>query len=272
MKTAKSGFREFSDHSVNIQRGCEANCRYCFARYDAVCRFQTCTKEQWPMPLINQKKVDRPWRGTRHGVIAYPSTHDISTLNLSEYLCVLRKLLDARNRVLITTKARWSCIPTICEAYQGYKKQIEFMFTIGSSNDDVLRFWEPGASGFEERLRCLQYAYETGFTTNVLCEPFLDGWALDIYNKTKQFITGNFWLGKVRQFERRVNLDGVTEEQMQKYVLPLKHLQNDECVLEIASSLMDKEKVQFKESVVAVIDRYCDGQAEKQLDCVEVAK
>ena len=251
----KTGFRELSDHSVNIQLGCEHNCRYCWARADAVDRYHRCTDGQWVTPVINQEKVDLPWRRKYKGVVAFPTCHDITDRNMSEYLCVLRKLLDAGNDVRITTKASWPVIPVICEAYLDYKPRIHFTFTLGSTNDNVLGFWEPGAPNYAARLGCLEYAYFKGYRTSVICEPYLDGWAVQLYESVKDYITEEFWLGKLNKFEKRVCLEGVTDEQMNRFVRPLKLLLGDDYVMEMVRALAGRPHVKFKESVQAVIDK-----------------
>jgi hypothetical protein len=129
------------------------------------------------------------------------------------------------------------------------------MFTIGSMFNDVIRFWEPGASIPQARISCLKYAYYKGYETNVLCEPYLDGFALAIYEQTLQYITGDFWLGCVKNFRQRVRLDGATGDEMQRYVNPLRILCDDEHIRLIASAFTDKPKVKFKDSIVRVLNK-----------------
>lgn len=256
MTSKKTGFRQWSKSSRNIQLGCEHGCRYCSARYDATTRFHRCTAGQWLDPKIDQQKVDKGYHKKEDGVIAYPTTHDITLRNLGEYLCVLHKLLDAGNRVLITTKAHWQAVTVICESCIKQKSQVSFMFTIGSTNNKTLQFWEPNAPSFEERLGCLQYAYHKGYETSVSCEPYLDGWPLHVYEATMDYITGSFWLGKLNQFERRVNLEGVTADQIMQYVQPLRILTDDAHVLALVQTFKDRPKVRFKDSIEKVIEKH----------------
>ena len=251
--TKKTGTREWSEYSMNIQRGCEHNCRYCYARHRAVHRFKLCDDRHWPLPCINEKKVDMPHKKKYDGVVMYPTTHDITQANLSQYLTVLRKLLDAGNQVLIVSKPHWPCITVICEAYDSYKEQITFRFTIGSTENDVLEFWEPGAPGFKERMACLAYAYHRGYRTSVSCEPFLDAYPTHVYEAVSSFLTESFWLGKVRNFNSRIDLTGVTEEEKHRYVEPLRKLQQDSVIKAVAAALKDKPFVKFKESNCKVV-------------------
>ena len=249
---SKTGTKEWASTNVNFQTGCENDCLYCFARGDAVGRWHRCTAEQWRHPVIDQAKVDKH-RGKVDGVVMFPSTHDLTPLNLSEYLTVLRRLLDAGNQVLVVSKPRWQCITVLCEAYQDYKSQIMFRFTIGSMDDAVLGFWEPNAPNFAERLSCLEYAFHKGFRTSVSCEPYLDPYVIYTYTACKPFITDSFWVGMLRHFERRVDLTGATVEQIKKFVKPLKEAQGDDVVKGIYRLLNGQPFIKWKDSVRKVV-------------------
>jgi len=240
-----SGTREWSSHSVNIQRGCEYGCRYCYARYDAVCRYRRCTPGQWSQPVINQKKVDRNY-GKFSGVVMFPTCHDVTPRNLSEYLVVLRKLLDAGNQVLITSKPSWSCITMICETLKEFSRQITFRFTIGSIDDEVLQFWEPNARNFKQRFACLSYAFESGFTTSVSCEPFLDAWPQHVYEACVPYLTDSFWLGLLNRLDQRVDLAGVPAELAERFVTPVKKAQMPAMLKEYHKAFAGKPYVKFK--------------------------
>jgi len=248
----KTGTKEWAEVNVNIQRGCEHGCRYCYARYNSVKRFKRCTAEQWLSPVIDSKKVDKNYR-RRKGIVMFPSTHDITTRNISECLVVLHRLLDAGNRVLIVSKPHWTCIPLMCESLKKYKHQIEFRFTIGSNDDDVLGFWEPNAPKFAERLACLWYAYKAGYETSVSCEPYLDAYVIYTYWSVVNYLTSSFWVGKLRAFNSRVDLAGVTEEQMIKYVEPLRSAQTDAVVMSIYKSFHSLPLVKWKDSIRKVV-------------------
>ena len=249
----KTGTKEWADHSMNIQRGCEHNCRYCYARYNAVDRFKTCEARHWPLPCINEAKVDMPHKRKYDGGIMFPTTHDITSANLSQYLCVLRKLLDAGNDVLIVSKPHIECIDTICNFYAEYRDQIMFRFSIGSTSDDVLGFWKPNAPTFTERLTCLKLAFDRGFKTSVSCEPYLDAYAPHTYFTCRDFITDSFWVGKLRGFNSRVRLDDVTPAQMKKFVDMLKVILSDNIVKIIYRSLEGQPFIKWKDSIREVM-------------------
>lgn len=248
----KTGVYEWADESKNIQIGCENDCRYCYARHRAVDRFGYCeSNEAWKTPIINYIKVDKTYR-KNYGTVMYPSTHDITPLNIDESISVLRKLLAAGNNVLVVSKPHYECIERICFCLSGFKKQILFRFTIGSTKDDVLKFWEAGASNYKERISCLKHAYHLDYKTSVSCEPFLDTTPEITYDACRRFITDSFWIGKLRGWHR-VLLGDVTAEQNQKYVEPLKAAQSDEHVSKIYKLLKDKPLVEWKDSIREVV-------------------
>lgn len=248
----RTGTKEWAKDTINIQLGCEHGCRYCYAREMLVNRFHQLTAEQWLEPEIINSAVDKNY-GKFKGIVMFPSTHDITTRNLSQCLCVLKKLLDAGNPVLIVSKPHWNCITLICEALGEYRSQVMFRFTIGTKSNELLRFWEPYAPLFNERLACLKYAYNMRYRTSVSCEPYLDENVVDLYLAVKPWITEDFWLGKLRYFNRRVDQSVLTPEQIDKYVKPLKAAQSDETIWAIYHQLKDERLIKWKDSVREVI-------------------
>jgi len=252
MENKRTGVYEWADKSFNIQIGCENDCRYCFARYRSVTRFKQCpSNEAWKTPVINFDTVNKGCR-TNYGVVMFPSTHDITSLNLSEYLCKLRKYLDAGNHVLIVSKPRFDCIRVIAEAYEDYKEQILFRFTIGSMDNEILKFWEPNAPSFDERLGCLQYAYRHGYKTSVSCEPYLDPFVVYTYTARKPFLTDSFWIGKLRGWHQ-VRMDDVTPAQAVDFIEPLKAAQSDTVVKSMVRMLDGQPFIQWKDSIREVM-------------------
>ena len=254
MAKSKTGTREWAQQTVNInQRGCENNCRYCYARASAV-RFKQCTADDWATPVIKTDAVTKRYR-KRRGVTMFPSTHDITPQNLEECTNVLYQLLSADNDVLIVTKPVWKCIQEICNTLDHYREQIVFRFTIGSLNDSVLRFWEPGAPGFPERVACLTHAYQRGFKTSVSSEPYLDDRMPELYEAVRPLVTECIWIGILREFTRRVDISGMSDSEMKTFVDPLKEAQSDEAVLNLHDRLNNKPLVRWKDSIREIVAR-----------------
>src|SRR4030042_4861648 len=106
-----SGTKEWSNHSFNCVIGCSHNCRYCFARYNAVERFKY-TKD-WTKEVINWSKANK-----KHikldGTIMFPTTHDITPNNYQACESALINMLQAGNDVLIVSKPHAECIEKLC--------------------------------------------------------------------------------------------------------------------------------------------------------------
>lgn len=257
MAKKKTGTREWSESSVNIQIGCENGCRYCYARYNAVKFRKWCTDEQWLDPVIVLAKVTRSFL-KRAGVVMFPTTHDITPRNISESVCVLRKLLKAGNKVLLVSKPNFECISVICQLFLEYRERLMFRFTIGSLDDYVLKFWEPNAPAFGEREQCLMYAFSHGFQTSVSCEPFLDcqiDKIVALFDILKFYVTDSFWIGKLRHFTKRVILEGATSDDIERLVEPLRAAQSDEFVLGLCQRLHKERLVIWKDSICEVIEK-----------------
>lgn len=250
MNKKKTGTREWAEDTVNIQIGCEHDCRYCYARAQAV-RFKRLFGD-WSEPKIIQRVVDKNY-GKREGVTMFPSTHDITPNNISECLCVILKLLDAGNQLLIVSKPRLDCILLMCHRLSKYKKQVTFRFTIGSTRDDVLAFWEPGAPSFDERLKCLQYAHYRNYQTSVSAEPYLDSGIEHLYTRCYPFITESFWIGTLREFKRRVDKSRISVGQMYDYVRPLLECQSRNAVLRLYEKLNGRPLIKWKDSIREIV-------------------
>lgn len=243
----KTGTREWAKSNVNIQLGCERDCRYCYARSNAV-RFKWADNKSWSTPIINQQAVDMNY-GRKRGVVMFPSTHDITPNNYNECMVVILKLLDAGNQLLIVSKPNLDCIGPMCERLVNYKKQIEFRFTIGSARDDVLAFWEPGAPGFEERLKCLGRAHYLNYRTSVSAEPFLDDSVENLYIRCFPYVTESFWIGTLRQFNRRVDRSPITVDQKYDFVTPLLACQQPNPVRRLYEKMNGRPLIKWKDSI-----------------------
>jgi hypothetical protein len=100
------------------------------------------------------------------------------------------------------------CIQRICETFTDYKDKILFRFTIGSTDSKVLKFWEPNAASFEERLECLALAYRMGYQTSVSGEPLLDRNVDDLISKLSPYVTDSIWIGKPNLLLSRTRMNG----------------------------------------------------------------
>ena len=216
-----SGTKEWATVNVNIYHGCPNDCLYCYAKSIAI-HYGRMTPENWKDWTVNQNTLNKNYR-TRNGRIMFPSSHDITPENLFYYQITLLKLVSAGNFVLVVSKPVFDCIKSICDHFTNYRDKILFRFTITSQNDDVLKFWEPNAPSYEERLRSLQYAFDNHYQTSVSCEPYLDDSIMDLVEETRAYVTDSIWIGKANRLKPILGMN--------------KH--NDELTLIMANKLLD---------------------------------
>lgn len=195
------GTREWADSNVNCYIGCSNNCRYCYARNFAF-RFKRINGyDEWKEMKPNVKAINKGYR-KRKGRIMFPTSHDITVETKNNCLQVLFKLLVAGNDVLITTKPVFNIIVEICKRFEYYKNQIQFRFTITSKENNILKFFEPNAPLFQERLESLKWAFEKGFKTSVSIEPFLDTYLNLLIKKISPYITETIWIGTMSNLNK----------------------------------------------------------------------
>lgn len=246
-----TGTREWSEFSYNIGFGCSHDCRYCYARSNAVDRWKRIKPEEWTTERINQRAIKRNWI-RRIGVIMYPTTHDITPFYLEPSIDVLKKMLTAGNNVLIVSKPHMECVVKMCDELERWKKQILFRFTIGSMDAELCKLWEPGAPGPMERWNCLKLAYNTGFNTSVSIEPNLGGTgnAIDVVNWVYGFVTHDIWIGKMNKIETRVPAN------MQREIERIRIAQCDESTMLLYENLKNEPKVRWKDSIKKIMQVY----------------
>lgn len=253
---SKTGTKEWASKTVNVVDGCEHNCRYCYARYNACYRFHRIDHDQWTTMKVRQHEVEKG-RGKSHGVIMFPSQHDITPSVLDPCITVLMKLLDAGNMVLLVTKPHWECISKIVDECHHHRGRLRFRFTIGALSDDVLSFWEPGAPKFQERLECLKLAQFAGYKTSISAEPLLEPWmAYNLYERLAPYVNWEFWIGKLNRADQRVILDADGERGLFDKLLKW---QTDRSVWDIYRRLNGKPCIRWKDSYRAVIDKFTKG-------------
>jgi len=195
-----SGTKEWADSNVNCYFGCSNDCRYCYAKKMAI-RFKRKTEKNWKVMIPNKKVINRNFK-KRQGRVMFPSSHDITPTSLNNCIIVLNRLLKVGNEVLITTKPNLSCIKKICDYFFKFKSQIQFRFTITSLDCELLKFWEPNAPKFEERIESLKYAFNSNYKTSVSIEPFLDKNPIPLIKKLIPLVTESIWIGKMNYIRK----------------------------------------------------------------------
>ncbi len=258
MKKPIRGTREWAVANIDCCTGCTHDCRYCYARYDAVVKKGQLTSEEWQNCLVRESDVLKA-RPLYPGQVMFPTTHDILPENLEACIHVLRGLFKAGNRVLLVSKPHLVCIRELCKEFSAYKEKLLFRFTLTARDSSILEFWEPGAPAYAERIESLCYAFNEGFQTSVSIEPMLDtGDVVDMVKELLPCVNHSIWLGKMNKIDERVQIDS---DQAVLFVERIKAGQLDEEIFRIYSELKDEPLIRWKESIKAVVGIEPAGEA-----------
>lgn len=240
-----SGTREWADYNVNCIKGCYNNCRYCYAKMMAK-RFGRTRENDWQNMQINSNSLKRNFK-KKTGRIMFPSTHDIVDFSPYKEVCfiIIERLLYSGNNLLITTKPRIGVVKEIIERYENqFKNKIQFRFTITSLDDNLLKFWEPNAPKFKERMTSLKYAFDNGFKTSVSIEPFLDDDPTKLVQTVMPFTTESIWIGKMNYITK----EGLDEQEEPFYNHVRKNYETI-YLQQIYKKLWCWSKIRFKDSI-----------------------
>ena len=204
MSKSKTGVAEWADHHQNIQTGCENACRYCYAEAMAI-RFKRSTAESWKTPTDNP--ISKRRRKVTTGRWMFPTTHDITPRNMIRCAGALSNLLAAGNEVLIVTKPVPAAVTHVAQALSCFKGAITWRLTIGSADDAVLKYWEPGAPTFKQRLAALYYLNSHGWKVGVSCEPMLDLDIMAVVKAVLPAVTDEIWIGLPNRLAAQVAMN-----------------------------------------------------------------
>lgn len=132
------GTREWAKFNLNFIDGCQHDCKYCYAKTSAI-KYKKRTADNWTKPELRKHILNKQF-GKRDGTTMFPTQHDLHPDNIKEAIQVLGNLLRNGNDVLIVSKPHVPVIWEICRSFKQHNKQILFRFTIGSANDETLKF------------------------------------------------------------------------------------------------------------------------------------
>ena len=251
------GTHQWADQTVNCIRGCKCDCLGCFAA-DRAYRFKEKAPGQWKCEVLNERAYNaKVPKG--HKLTMFPSTHNISPEFLGPCEDKIQQILDSGSDILIVLKPWLEVVESICTKFKAEKDRIIFRFTIGSTDNDVLKFWEPGAPSFEERMACLQYAFEHGFETSVSCEPWWGGDIDSLISELRPFVTDSIWIGKMNRGKARMKNNGHWNPQTEaKYNELMSIWYADANIMAIYDRYKDDSLIRWKESIAKVVGAVSD--------------
>lgn len=252
-KNLKSAFGtyEWASYNANFISGCKHDCKYCYSKEMAI-RFKRKTNRNWRNEEVRKEILLKPFR-KKSGTIMYPSSHDIHPDRLNQSLIFLENILSHGNNVLVVSKPHYDCIKKICAQFDRKKANMMFRFSIGSIDSDVLKFWEPGAPNFSERLRSLKYAYNHGFKTSVSSEPMLDDNIDALIKKVSPYVTDAIWLGKANFLLRRLKTNKCNDKETLKRAHKLMEWQSAENIKSLYKKYRKDKKIKWKESIKKIV-------------------
>ncbi len=246
------GTKEWASVNANCAKGCSNDCKYCYAKAMAV-RFDRSKPDGWrtEVPYLGRAVVvSRRKEATR---VMFPTTHDITPGILGTCLQALDLMLGAGHEVLVVSKPRLQCIQAICQKFGQYKDRILFRFTIGSTDSAVLKFWEPNAPDFHERLESLRLAHGMGFRTSVSCEPMLDDHVEAVVKAVAPFVTDSIWIGKANFLRHRLRANAADDPVTMGRADGLIAQQCDANIIALHERLKNHPLVKWKESIKKVV-------------------
>jgi DNA repair photolyase len=250
-KHPPTGTQEWAASNVNIQDGCEHDCRYCYAKTMAI-RFKRMTAKSWAEPKLREHDVNRGFT-RRSGRIMFPTAHDITEKNIDACLAVLKRMLVAGNDLLIVSKPCLPCVNRLCSELAPFRDQIVFRFSIGSASNAVLKFWEPGAPTFKQRLACLKAAYLHDFQTSVSCEPMLDDKIDRVVDAVHEFVTDSIWIGKINRLRSILPQNCPNDDDAFQRGEKLTASQNDTAIRALYARYKADPKIKWKDSIKKVV-------------------
>jgi uncharacterized Fe-S cluster-containing radical SAM superfamily protein len=234
-----TGTYEWAPCRDNCILGCSNDCQYCYAKGNNI-RFKRGTAETWK--IEHQNTNARPSRHKR--LVMFPTSHDLHFEHVNWWGPHLLKLLELGNNILIVTKAEMKAVGWMVENLEKYRNQIEFRLTIGTDDENIRAYWEPGAPAMSERLLCLALLHSTGYRTSVSMEPLLMRDPVPFIARTKPIVSGEIWIGCMNHMA----LDPAIPEHREQIII-----NSFDNMLNIWMATHLDPKVRYKDSVVKLL-------------------
>ena len=238
--------KQWAKYTINLFTGkCQNGCIYCYSNAD-IARFK-----QSPEKGIKADFLYKDFR-KRDELTMYPSSHDIRFEDIEQHIAFLKNFLRSGSPILIVTKPDYYCISELIRELEAFKNQVEFRFTIGSYDSDILSFYEPNTSNFTQRIFSVRVAFLAGYKTSISIEPMLDKYPEGIIDDVLPFVTESIWIGKLNLAKVRLTLNGQADKWPQVQEL-VNWQSNDQNILELVQRLK-YPKIKWKDSIQKVID------------------
>ena len=124
-------------------------------------------------------------------------------------------------------------------------------FSIGACDDRILSYWEPYAPPYDERKKCLMYAYQNGFKTSVSVEPMLDSGGIDaLICDLTPYVTHSIWIGTMNHLGRfEKHADAVLKEAISR----IRQGQTNDIIRSIYRRYKDNPLIRWKKEIRKIL-------------------
>ena len=147
-------------------------------------------RHYWDLASATRRRITR--------TVIFPGRHEVRPANLQPCGEMIGSLLAAGCQVVVCTRASFRCVAALCHVLQRKTDLLAFRVCLGSADDNLLGFWEPGTPSVQERVEALEYAQRVGFQTSVAIDPILDTTVAGIartIETVSPYVTDTVWLG-----------------------------------------------------------------------------
>ena len=205
--TPKGKAREYSPLALNLYKGCNHGCKYCYVPKIMPTKDYNHEdlKERNNVIDTLRKEARKHYNSDKQVLMSF-TTDPYNSLNDKLQLTsqALEILLFNRIPTAILTKGGMRIIQDL-EVIKQFGKNIKVGFSLTYDNDiDSLRV-EPGAEPFTKRLEALKILKENNIYTWISLEPVLNTkQTLNIIDLTHDFVN-EYQIGKLNHFESKAN-------------------------------------------------------------------
>lgn len=177
---------EYCERAVNLYKGCDHRCSYCYAPNAIHLQREIFAKPQPRVGIIEAIAKDAPKHKGRDVLMCF-TCDPYSTCNIEHGLAAkaIRELHTAGCHVVILTKGGYRSLPDLELLGPGDKYGVTLTF---DNAKDSLE-WEPGAAVPEERIDMLDKAKARGISTWASLEPVIDPvQSLNLIRQTRELV------------------------------------------------------------------------------------